>query len=81
LEVAMARFREQMALRAEKEALNQTLENRKIIERAKGILMKRLNLPEPDAHKKLQQESQKRRVSVIDLAKKIVESEETLSGF
>ncbi len=81
LEVAMGRFREQMALRAEKEALNQTLENRKIIERAKGILMKRLNLPEPDAHKKLQQESQKRRVSAIELARKIVESEETLSGF
>ena len=81
LEVAVARFREQAALRAEKDALNQTLENRKIIERAKGILMKRLTLPEPDAHKKLQQESQKRRVSVIELAKKIVESEETLSGF
>jgi AmiR/NasT family two-component response regulator len=81
IEVAVARFREHMILLAEKEALAQNLEQRKVVERAKGILMKRLTLTEPEAHKRLQQESQKRRTSLVELAKKIIESEELLGGF
>jgi AmiR/NasT family two-component response regulator len=42
--------------------------------------MRRLDLDEPEAHKRLQQESQKRRISLADLAKKIIESEELLGG-
>ncbi len=80
IEVAVKRFEENQQLLAEKEALARTLESRKVIERAKGILMKRLNLSEADAHRRLQQESQKRRISIADLAKKIVESEELLGG-
>ncbi|MGD1275638.1 MAG: response regulator [Tepidisphaeraceae bacterium] len=78
IEIAVARFREHMVLLAEKAALAQSLEHRKLIERAKGILMKRANLSEADAHKKLQQESQNRRISAPELAKKIIESEELL---
>jgi len=78
IEVAVARFREHMVLVAEKVALAQSLEHRKLIERAKGILMKRANLSEADAHKKLQHESQNRRISTPELAKKIIESEELL---
>jgi response regulator NasT len=78
--VAVQRFAEQEKLQQEKQALAQTLEERKIIERAKGIFMRRLNLDEPEAHKRLQQESQKRRVPMIELAKRIIESEEMLGG-
>jgi two-component system, response regulator PdtaR len=80
IEVSVARFREHMVLVAEKHALTQSLENRKLLERAKGVLMQRLNLSEPDAHRRLQQESQKRRTNIVELAKKIIESEELLGG-
>lgn len=80
LEVAVRRFRETEQVRLEKEQLAATLETRKLVERAKGIFMRRLHLDEPEAHKRLQQESQKRRVSLADLAKKIIESEELLGG-
>jgi AmiR/NasT family two-component response regulator len=80
LEVAVRRFRESEQLRLEKEQLASNLETRKLVERAKGIFMRRLHLDEPEAHKRLQQESQKRRISLADLAKKIIESEELLGG-
>jgi response regulator NasT len=80
IEVAIRRFEEQEQLAAEKRELEQTLETRKLVERAKGIFMKRLSLDEPEAHKRLQQESQKRRISIGELAKRIIESEEMLGG-
>jgi AmiR/NasT family two-component response regulator len=80
IEVAVRRFDEQERLAADKRELEQTLENRKLVERAKGIFMKRLSLDEPEAHKRLQQESQKRRISIGELAKRIIESEEMLGG-
>ena len=80
LEVAVHRFDEQERLTAEKRELEQTLETRKLIERAKGIFMKRLGLDEPEAHRRLQQESQKRRMGIAELAKRVIESEEMLGG-
>jgi response regulator NasT len=80
LEVAVRRFRETEQVRLEKEQLATTLETRKLVERAKGIFMRRLNLDEAEAHKRLQQESQRRRMSLADLARKIIESEELLGG-
>jgi len=80
LEVAVKRFEEHEALIAEKDKLAQLLETRKLVEKAKGIFMKHLNLDEAEAHKRLQQESQKRRMSLADLAKKIIESEDILGG-
>ena len=80
IEVAVRRFEETQQLAAEKQALIEALESRKVVERAKGILMKRMNLSEADAHRRLQQESQKRRISIADLARKIVDSEELLGG-
>lgn len=80
LDIAVRRFRENEQLRLEKEQLQMTLETRKLVERAKGIFMRRLKLDEPEAHKRLQQESQKRRISLAELSKKIIESEELLGG-
>jgi AmiR/NasT family two-component response regulator len=54
LEVAVQRFREGEQLRLEKEQLATSLETRKLVERAKGIFMRRLDLDEPEAHKRLQ---------------------------
>jgi len=80
IEIAVGRFTEQEILRAEKEKLAHDLETRKLTERAKGILMKRANISEDDAHRRLQQESQKRRISLAELAKHIIESDELMSG-
>src|SRR4051794_23520867 len=80
LEVAVRRFAEHEQLAEQNRQLTQTLENRKLVERAKGIFMKRLGLDENEAHRRLQQESQKRRINVVELARKIIESEEMLGG-
>jgi len=52
------------------------LETRKLVEKAKGIFMKRLSLDEAEAHRRLQMESQKRRISLAEQAKKIIESDD-----
>jgi AmiR/NasT family two-component response regulator len=80
IEVAVRRFEEHERVLAEKQELAATLETRKLVEKAKGIFMRRLNLDEPEAHKRLQQESQKRRISIGELARKIIESEELFGG-
>jgi response regulator NasT len=80
IEVAFRRFQEHEKLRSEKDELAVALETRKLVERAKGIFMRRFNLDEPEAHKRLQQESQKRRITIGELSKKIIESEELLGG-
>ena len=68
------------ALTSEKQMLMQMLETRKLVERAKAIFMRRLNLDEPTAHKRLQQESQNRRIALAELARRIIESDEILAG-
>ena len=78
--VAMQRWQEQEQLIKDKQELTQTLETRKLVDRAKGILMKRLNLDEPAAHRWLQVESQKRRISMPNIAAKLIESEKLLGG-
>jgi response regulator NasT len=80
IQITMQRFGDTERLRMEKEHLAQTLETRKLVEKAKGILMKRLNLDEPEAHRRLQTESQKRRISLADLCRKLIDSEEILGG-
>jgi response regulator NasT len=54
LDVAVHRFREIEAMRKENEALKRKLESRKLVERAKGILMTRLGLSEPEAFRRIQ---------------------------
>jgi response regulator NasT len=78
IEVAITRCRERQNLIQENLVLQQSLQTRKFVERAKGILMKRLKLDEPTAHRRLQLESQKRRISLAEIAKKVIESEDLL---
>jgi len=80
IEVAVRRFDEQERLSSENAQLAENLATRKLVERAKAILMKRLNLSEPDAHKRLQQESQRRRIGMPEVARKIIESDDLLGG-
>jgi response regulator NasT len=58
LEVAIARFNEFQALRRELETARSSLAERKVIERAKGLLMERERLSEADAFARLRKASQ-----------------------
>lgn len=78
LEVAKSRFEEAEQLRAEKEKLAHDLETRRMMDRAKAVLMKRAGMTENDAHRRLQQESQNRRVPMQEICRKIIESDELL---
>ena len=80
IHVAIKRFDETERLRGEKDSLLQTLETRKLVEKAKGILMRRLSLTEPEAHKRLQTESQKRRIGLAEISKTLIDSEDLLGG-
>jgi len=55
-----------------------TLRERKLIERAKGILMTRRNLTEAEAFRLLQRQSQDRRMPMAKLAESIVQADELL---
>jgi PAS domain S-box-containing protein len=52
--------------------LEQSLESRKIIERAKGLLMIRMKLSEDDAHKEMQHMAQKKQITMLEIAKSIL---------
>jgi AmiR/NasT family two-component response regulator len=77
-ECATRWFERVEAVAKEKQTLAQTLETRKLVDRAKAIFMRRMNVDEPTAHKRLQQESQNRRVALADIARQIIESDELL---
>jgi response regulator NasT len=77
--VAMQRSREFQELRTEAQNLKQALDHRKIIERAKGIVMQRTGLSEPDAFRRLQKLASSRNQKLIDIAGSIVTAEEVMS--
>ncbi len=79
IDIALARFAEIRALRQEVDALHESLEARKLIERAKGILMQRLNISEHDAYERLRHRAREKRVKLKDVAQTIIDAEALLS--
>lgn len=75
LQVAWARFQELHNLTSENASLRQNLHNRKIIERAKGILMKRHRWSEAEAFRRIQRAAMNRRMAMIDLAQAILDGQ------
>jgi two-component system, response regulator PdtaR len=76
IQVAWARFGELQSLASENASLRQGLQSRKIIERAKGALMKRYRWSEADAFRKLQRGAMNRRMPMVDLAQSILNGQE-----
>ncbi len=70
--LARARFEEFRLLRQEVSDLREALEARKVIERAKGILMKRLGISEAEAFRRMQVQSQKENKRLVEIARAIV---------
>lgn len=80
INIALARFRELQTLRNQVHELEESLEARKLIERAKGILMQRLGLSERDAYERLRQRARDKRAKMKDIALAIIEAEELLGS-
>ena len=75
-ELAISRFEEFISLRRENEDLKETLEARKAIERAKGVLMKQQGLSEPEAFSLIQKKSMDLRKPMAEIAQAIILNEE-----
>jgi AmiR/NasT family two-component response regulator len=78
LELAAARHAEFEALEAEVDRAQQALEDRKLVERAKGLLMSALDLSEQDAFRRLQLTARERNLRLADVAARIVEQQSLL---
>ncbi|MBA2675588.1 ANTAR domain-containing protein [Ramlibacter sp.] len=73
LDVAMARFQHEQALRRELADAKSELRERKTIERAKGLLMQRQGLTEPQAYEKLRKTAMDRGLRLADVAQRILD--------
>ena len=78
LELAAARHAEFRELEAEVDRAQQALEDRKLVERAKGLLMSALGLSEQDAFRRLQKTARERNLRLADVAARIVEQQSLL---
>ncbi|MDR7417102.1 MAG: response regulator [Armatimonadota bacterium] len=70
--LARKRFEEFRVLQGEVQDLREALEARKLIERAKGILMKRLGISEQEAFRRMQVQSQKENRKLVEIARAII---------
>ena len=75
IEIAISRHRQMKSLEAEVADLYERLETRKIIDRAKGILMKAMNLSEPESFNWIQKTAMDRRISMKQVAQAIISPE------
>lgn len=74
IEIALSRHREIMALEDEIQDLTERFETRKIVDRAKGLLMENMEMSEPDAFRWIQTTSMNRRLSMREVAEAVIES-------
>ncbi len=75
IQMARARFSELQALRQQVRDLTEALEIRKVVEQAKGILMKRLQVSEAEAFRRLQRRASAQRRSLQDVAEAVREAD------
>jgi cell shape-determining protein MreC len=64
--------RQRQKLESEKSSLSERLETRKLVERAKGILQRDLNISEEEAYRALQRDSQQRRKPMREIAESVI---------
>ena len=74
--LAMRRFQQFQELRKEAADLRQALEDRKIIERAKGILMKKVQLDENDAFRRLQKLASDKNLKLVEISRMVLTADE-----
>lgn len=72
VELALTNYQEIVKLENQVKELKDTLETRKIIERAKGILMETMGVTETEAFKRIQRQSMNKRISMRAVAEAII---------
>ena len=75
IEIAMSRHLQMRSLREEVSDLHERLETRKVLDRAKGILMAAMNLSEPEAFGWIQRAAMDRRISMKAVAEAVISPE------
>jgi response regulator NasT len=80
IRLAVKRARELRSAKKDASDAKMQLENRKVIERAKGILMRRTGTSEQEAYRILQRTSQDRSVPMVEIAKAVLASEPAVGG-
>ncbi len=80
LRLVVSRHREKLLLKDEANKLEETLMERTLIDRAKAILMDRVNLSEDEAYSRIRQKARERRVKMAVVAQTIIAAEEFLVG-
>ena len=78
LDVALARFRHERKLLDELSETRQKLAERKVIERAKGLLMARYELSEDQAYQKLRSMAMNKKLKLAEIAQRILDVEDLL---
>ena len=78
IEIAISRHTQMKSLETEVADLYERLETRKIIDRAKGILMKAMNLTEPESFAWIQKTAMDRRISMKQVAQAVISPESAL---
>ncbi len=78
VDVAIARFAQFHELRSELDKASSTLAERKVIEKAKGILMKRRQITEDEAYRQMRKMAMDQKQRLIDIANRIIEAAELL---
>lgn len=73
IQIALSRHEELTSLEAEIADLNDRLETRKLMDRAKGLLQSKMKLSEPDAFRWIQKASMDRRLTMAQVAKAVIE--------
>ena len=73
IQIALARHEELTSLEAEIADLADRLETRKLMDRAKGLLMSKMKLTEPESFRWIQKASMDRRLSMAQVAKAVIE--------
>jgi len=76
--LARRRFSEFQALHRQAIDLLQALDDRKLVERAKGILMKRAAIDEPDAFQRLQKLASQKNKKMPEIARMIITADEAM---
>jgi response regulator NasT len=74
--VAMLRFQHFQALGKEASDLRQALEDRKVVERAKGILMRRMGVDEEEAFRRLRTLASSQNLKLVEVGRRILTAEE-----
>ena len=73
IEIAATRHAQMLALKSEVADLTERLETRKLVDRAKGLLMQAMKLSEPEAFKWIQRTAMDKRVSMKEVAEAVID--------